>query len=273
MNRSSWTQRHLPPPAAATLTTDDVATADVRETAGVDDLAGATLLELQELDTRADQLRHRREALPERGARAGRVRALAELDQRLEVRQGETAELARAQRRLEDEVASLDARAVAEDGRLYSGTVTSPRELAAIQDEVASLRAHVSSIEDQVLEVMERGEPLAAEVAQLVADRTAVLAELAALDRAIAESEAEIDSQLAQLEATRVEAAAVVPAELRSEYEVLRSRLGGVAVARLEGDRCLGCHLSLPAGELSRIRRAPADAVVHHEECGRILVR
>ena len=49
--------------------------------------------------------------------------------------------------------------------------------------------------------------------------------------------------------------------------------LGGVGAARLVGPSCTGCHLTLPAQELDRIRREPPDALVFCDQCGRILVR
>ena len=61
--------------------------------------------------------------------------------------------------------------------------------------------------------------------------------------------------------------------ELLATYEPLRTSLGGVAVARLHGARCEGCHLEIPSAELEELRRAPADQAVHCPECLRILVR
>jgi predicted nucleic acid-binding Zn-ribbon protein len=58
-----------------------------------------------------------------------------------------------------------------------------------------------------------------------------------------------------------------------AEYERLRERFGGVAVAQLVGPTCQGCHLQLSAVELDRIRRLDADEVVYCEACGRLLVR
>ena len=64
-----------------------------------------------------------------------------------------------------------------------------------------------------------------------------------------------------------------MPDELWPEYDALRSQLGGVAVARLAGATCQGCHLALSAVEVDRIRKLPVDEPVHCEECGRLLVR
>lgn len=231
------------------------------------------LLEVQQLDIQADQLVRRRADLPARASRRQVGVSMAQVDEALGVCRAALAELRRTQGRLEDEAASLVVKVEAEDRRLYSGTVTSPRELEAIQGELASLRRHVVEIEDRVLEVMEQVEPLAAEEARLAGDRAALEADAGALDAAIAEAEVIIDDELGAVMARRAEVVDAVPTELLAQYDRLRPRLDGVAVARLEGDRCLGCHLSLPASELSRARRAPVDAVVHHEECGRILVR
>ncbi|MGH9139237.1 MAG: C4-type zinc ribbon domain-containing protein [Acidimicrobiales bacterium] len=44
-------------------------------------------------------------------------------------------------------------------------------------------------------------------------------------------------------------------------------------MAKLEGNRCLGCHLALPAAEVEAVRRVPPDEVPTCPECGRLLVR
>ena len=56
-------------------------------------------------------------------------------------------------------------------------------------------------------------------------------------------------------------------------YERLRAKLGGVGAARLVGPRCSGCHLTLPATELDRLRKGSPDALVFCDQCGRILIR
>ena len=64
-----------------------------------------------------------------------------------------------------------------------------------------------------------------------------------------------------------------VDAELLATYEGLRGELGGIAVARLVGSVCGGCHLGLSAVEVDRIKKQPPDALVRCDECGRLLVR
>ena len=64
-----------------------------------------------------------------------------------------------------------------------------------------------------------------------------------------------------------------MPADLIARYEQLRKKLGGTGAARLVGGSCGGCHLQLPAMELDRVKKAPPDAVIYCDQCGRILVR
>jgi uncharacterized protein len=231
------------------------------------------LLEVQAHDLAADQLRHRRASLPERLALAEEQAAMARLDVELDELRGRLAELERSQRRIEDEVATLAAKGEAENKRLYSGTVTSPRELQAMQEDIDGLARRQRDLEDDVLEIMETAEPLREEVDRIESVREQHENEAARLGEVIAAGEAEIDAELAGVLGERDQLAVDVPADLLSTYERLRDHLGGVGVARLEGIQCTGCHLSLPATEVDAIRHAGPGDVVFHEECGRILVR
>ena len=97
--------------------------------------------------------------------------------------------------------------------------------------------------------------------------------ESAELRAAIANAESDIDAELATEEAARASAVASIPPDLLSLYENLRTRLDGIGAARLVRGSCSGCHLALPATEVDRIKRVPADEIVRCDQCGRILVR
>jgi predicted nucleic acid-binding Zn-ribbon protein len=230
------------------------------------------LLDLQDRDLTADQLRHRRASLPERAALTEREAAIAGVETEVGDLQARLVEVQRSQKRIEDEVAILQAKAEGENQKLYSGTVTSPRELQAMQEEIDGLTRRQRGLEDDVLVLMETAEPLAEDVDRLEARRRELEADAARLAGLIAEAEGVIDAELAGVVADREGLAAGVPADLLATYEKLRIHLDGIGVARLEGTQCTGCHLSLPATEVAAVRKATPGAVVYHEECGRILV-
>jgi predicted nucleic acid-binding Zn-ribbon protein len=230
------------------------------------------LLEVQKHDTRADQIRHRRANLPERAALDEREaeRAKAERDHKATTDRRD--ELLAEQDRLEGEIGKAKERIAAADGKLYGGATSNPRELQALQDEVASLGRRVSLLEDSEIEVMEQLEPLDKESESQQTALTRLAGEIERLAVALTAAEAELDVDLEAVEKERAQAAEAVPAELLDEYERIRARAGGIGVAPLTGGQCGGCHLKLPSMELDRIKKLPPDGIVHCDECGRLLV-
>lgn len=232
------------------------------------------VLEVQGHDTRITQLRTRRQSLPERGEAVEVAAADRELEHRIDDISNELHRLERDQDRLDDEVANLRDRSEQADKALYGGSITSPRELQALQDEIASLGRRIGVLEDKELEIMVAREPLDEEGASIEDQRDALRVRAEDLAQRITVAEAEIDAGLESEAAARQTAAAAVAPDLLAEYEALRATLDGVGVARLEhGTTCGGCHMKLSAVEVSRIKGLPADARIHCEDCGRLLVR
>lgn len=230
------------------------------------------LLVVQEHDTAADRLRHKKETLPERARLSEVETAIGALGASIVDVGGRRDEVARREQRHEDELASIEAKISEVEKRLYSGEVSAPRELQAMEADIASLKRHRSDVEDRVLETVQEWEPLEVEVSTLEEQRSALEAEAGRLRDAIAAQSTEIDAELATELEARTNAAAPIPEPLLSQYERLRAMNGGVGAARLVNGRCAGCHLTLPATELDRIRRGDPDTVVLCDQCGRILV-
>jgi predicted nucleic acid-binding Zn-ribbon protein len=231
------------------------------------------LLAVQELDTAADQIRHKREHLPERAELAALEKELTALEAQVAQVQEARDAIARTEKRLEDEIASVRAKSEQADRNLYSGATNSPKELQAIQDEIASLGRRQRELEDEELEAMVQAEPLDETLATLASERAALDGRCASVLAAIAEAETTLESELEVVLADRTKAASPIAPDVLATYDRLRQTHGGIAVARLTGNRCEGCHLELPAMEIDQIRHLPPDAEVHCSECDRLLVR
>ena len=231
------------------------------------------LLRVQDHDTAADRLRHRRRTLPELAELGACEDELARLEARLAEVAANAAQAARVQRRVEGELALLESKVAELDAKLYSGAVTVPRELQAMQTEGDAMRQRRASLEDEVLDAMSARETLDEQVAQLQSGRAELDREGERLRAAVAEGQADVDRELEAELAARQEAVTGIPVEVTALYEQLRARLGGVAAAPLVNGRCGGCHLALPATELDRLRKEPPDILVRCEQCERILVR
>lgn len=231
------------------------------------------LLSLQEHDTAAHQLVHRRAHLPASSELAQVMGDLTRLEATASEVEARRHDLARDQQRLEDEISSLTDKAAHHDKMLYSGTIGNPRELQVLQDEIAALKRRISQLEDQELEIMEQIEPLDAELVAAAGTRTDLDDRGAALRGQIAEEEVAIDAELERVRAGRGTLAGGIEPELLAEYDTLRPQSGGIAIARLVGGSCGGCHLGLSAVEVDRIKKLPPEAPAHCEECGRLLAR
>jgi uncharacterized protein len=231
-----------------------------------------TLLEMQRHDSAIDRLLHRRGSLPEDARLAELGQALAAVDQLTAEREGTLATVRREQARFEDEIEMVTRKARNEEARAVSGKVTSPKELTAIQEEVAALKRRQDVLEDELLERMEQRETLEAELGELTGRRDGTVAEQSEVTKARDAALVEIDGEL---EAERTAREALAPnlgEELRALYDQLRARHGGVGVAALVGDTCQGCRVSISPVELAAVRRQPAEQIKRCENCRRILV-
>ncbi|GAA0587050.1 zinc ribbon domain-containing protein [Actinomadura livida] len=231
------------------------------------------LLDLQELDASLDRLAHRRRTLPELAEIERLEGRLTELRDAIVAAETETGDLQREQKKAEQDVEQVRARADRDQKRLDSGQVSSAKDLSNLQAEIESLQRRQSDLEEVVLEIMERSEEAEGEVSALRADQAAAQDELAALVERRDAARREIDDEAGTTSAARTAVAKDIPEDLLALYEKLRGQFGGVGAAKLFRGACQGCHLALNTVDLNNIRAAAEDEVVRCEECRRILIR
>lgn len=233
------------------------------------------LLEVQELDLAADRLRNERAKLPQRAALTAQEEAIAAHERVRDEAAAAHEALARDERNVAEEVASLAARAQQVDDAMYSGTVTVAKELGGLQQELAMWRQKQEVAEERELELLEAIEASDAGLAELATRRASLDREADALRAAIAAAEAEIDARIGELEREVAGRREDVPPALLAVYDRLRTgaRLGGRAAVLLESRMCGGCRVDLPMMEYQRVKDAAEDAVVQCVHCTRLLVR
>jgi len=230
------------------------------------------LLALQERDTNLERLLHRHQTLPERVSLQDGESTAAALAARTATTRKERDRVAREEQQLDDEARTLSDKAKEVEGRMYSGEISSPRELQAMQADVESLRRHQGTIENRELELMEEREPLDATMGELEQQAVVVAADVDRFRAELASAEAAIVAEMQVERAARDEIAASVDDVLVKEYERCRSLAKGAGVARLVGTTCQGCHLSIPAIEAEQIKRSGGQPLAYCDNCGAILV-
>ncbi|MEO5678698.1 MAG: C4-type zinc ribbon domain-containing protein [Acidimicrobiales bacterium] len=231
------------------------------------------LLLVQAADTLGDQLRHRRATLPERGAVAGAEAEAVAAKRAHEELAGGLAQMAARQAELEGQLSVTESRAGSVEARLRSCESTAARDIVRWGEEVAHLRERASGLEDEAFAALVAREEAEAEVAAGASRLAAAVADLRRHRGDLAGAEETVDAELSRVERERSTRAGAVPPELLARYDRLRAHLGGTGAARLEDGRCQGCHLALSPRDLDDARRAPEEAVLACDACGRILVR
>jgi uncharacterized protein len=229
------------------------------------------LLDLQAADTALAQLAHRRRSLPELAAIATKQAEATGLDHAAVDARTRADDIADEQKRLEADVDTVRARTARDQSRLDAGGLPA-KELERIQHEIATLARRQATLEDGVLEIMERAEEAQAELTDASTRLEAVRGELAGLQSTRDAAFAEIDAAVAERTPQRAAVAAELPADLLGLYDKARAH-GGNGAALLRQRRCEGCRIELSGSELGAVRKAEPDAVVRCENCRAILVR
>lgn len=230
------------------------------------------LLAVQELDTKIDQLAFRRDNVPELAAVEALRRQVVEAEAEAEAVVAELRRIHAAERESEDHASLCGDKAASIEASLYDGSVVSHKELETLQAELAQLKERQSHLEDEALELLDRAAPFEAQLVEHRAAIAVIEEQIGSTDAARVVAQAELGVEHDAAVVDRDAARAALPGELLATYDDLRVGLGGVAVARLVGPRCDGCHLQIPAVDLDTIRHTDPSIPVHCPECQRILV-
>lgn len=229
------------------------------------------LLAVQQLDNKIDQLRFKHTNLPERAKLASIDEELASLDKARATTDSQREDLRKQQRSLEADASDIEAKANSLDAKLYDGSVTSPKEASALGEEIASLRARQSELEDQSIELLLEIEPLDELMVSAEAKRGELESTRASEQSALDTAATAIDSQVSAAEGERAAAAEkVTPANLEL-YRKMRITYGPDAVIEFDPDHNGGCPVAMSAVELDRWKHLPAGTLEPCVDCGRLV--
>lgn len=230
----------------------------------------ALLLELQDLDTRLQRLTNRAATLPE-AVRVTELTAQAEALRRGLIDQRGTLDDAQTElRRVEADVAVVDARIARDSERMQSSA--SVKDIHGLEQELAALAKRKNDLEDIELAVMEAVEQREAEVD---GTRDALEALTATQEEATRARDAAVESiarERREAEAARAELAGSIPADLVALYERQRARYGSGA-SLLRGGVSSASGVALTGSDLSAVRAAAPDDVLLCPDSNAILVR
>jgi uncharacterized protein len=211
----------------------------------------AHLPELEELATLEGELRSLLGALKEAESRAAPLREVY-------VGAQETArKLLIRQRDLEVALAS---------------STGSSRELSAMENELQQVKARVSSVEDEELNMLLELEPLDEIIAAIKAQAQPGVARRGELQATLTQLRASLDEEIAALRASRDTLADALAPQWRQRYESALARAGISGAANVDAGRCDGCRIALSPLDFDRFRHLAEGVLMECPECGRLLL-
>ncbi len=227
---------------------------------------GRQLYELQEADL---EIEAKREALAHIESRLGQSQVVDEARARLASEKNRLDELTASQHEGEWVIEDLRTKVATLEGKLYGGSVSNPKELAGMQEQVQHLKRRGREEEDKVLDIMTEVEASKEAVAVTGREVDALEKEWRREQAELSRERDEVTAALATLEQRRQELVSRVDAASLKLYEELRKKRQGRAVAKVEQGMCQGCRIVLPTRELQRARGS--QDLVQCGSCERIL--
>ncbi len=174
------------------------------------------------------------------------------------------------QKAAELELQSISTRIEEANQLLMGGQVRNPKELEALQASIEALQRQRNSVETASVEALYKAEELAGQLSDSGAKKTVVEESWQRNQSQVIEEDTKLKRAFMQLKKQREQTAAAISATLLQQYEQMRQRKGGIAVATVENETCSACHVQLPTGILSTLRSPHVNQVIC-PTCGRIL--
>jgi predicted nucleic acid-binding Zn-ribbon protein len=229
--------------------------------------AVADLLTLQETDIALDRALAR---LAEIEEALGEPEELIEARAVVEEKAAVVRDFRAQQTDLELAVDEVRGKAAEIEKKLYSGSVTNPKELQDFDADLKSLKQQTRKREDDLLTLLVQVDEAETELKAVEAQAAELeSAWRSGVDQMLAEK-AHLEPEAERLRAERSSQATGFERTLIGLYDLLRERRGGRAVARIERGMCQGCRITLPTSVLQKVRSGAG--VVQCVSCERILL-
>ncbi|MBI4872660.1 MAG: hypothetical protein HY814_13955 [Candidatus Riflebacteria bacterium] len=178
-------------------------------------------------------------------------------------------ELARAASREEGEIAQKTEKGKQLEGRIFK--IVSPKELAAVQGEIAALQTGIREAEERLLSFYEQQEAAAKRLADAEAKLQRLEPAVKKKSNEKRTASAKMALRITQLEDLRADHLAQLDPGLRARYLSARERNGGVAAHAIEENGCGSCGWVAGAIELRRLRQNRGK-FFDCQNCGCLLV-
>ena len=219
----------------------------------------------QEIDREIHQVRQEITSIPETIRQL--IEAFEAEKSRLAHLETELKEIQLRQKQKEGELSEKEVLIRKYDSQLTQ--VKTNKEYSALQQEIASLKADGSMLEDQILGILDEVDRVLREVREERQRLTSIEKESEEKKKELNDRAEGLKTTLTNLNEKRLEIIAQVSPEARALYDKIIEKKGGLALVPVEGEACGACRMEIRPQLLNEIKLK--EALVVCENCSRIL--
>ncbi len=223
------------------------------------------LLALYEVDKEIDELRVRKDIIPQEIQELEQQKIEADKNLREFIESIKHLEL--LSKRKELDLATLEEQLRKHEAQLL--TLKSNEEYQAMLKQIEMDKERISSLEDELLDILEKIEDMQSKRPEVEKETARKIKDIDARIAKLKEELNGIDGKVKLLDSERERRAYFVPKKLLSRYERLRKLGKKDAVVPIVDESCGGCGATIPIQTINEIRASGTVGVC--ENCGRLI--
>jgi len=148
-------------------------------------------------------------------------------------------------------------------------SVKTNKEYQSLLKEIEDIKAANSKIEDQMLEILEQIEQSEVQLEEKTNELRSVKDRVAGERVDITKAAEEDRTRLAALQVDFQTILDTVNPDILKAFTSVRSRIGNLAIAKVENAVCAGCHMNIPPQMYIELQRF--ESLMHCPQCQRII--
>lgn len=166
---------------------------------------------------------------------------------------------------------SIDEKRNSLEKRMYSGSISNPKELSATEKEIEQLKKQQGELDVRTLELYEQVEASREKLESVTKIVQSIENKLRQVMKHEAQEKARLEADIKELTAKReATASAITNKQVMAKYEAIRKRTSSSGIAKVMEGKCEGCHVSVTSYTISNLWKG--TDIQTCENCGRILM-
>lgn len=179
-------------------------------------------------------------------------------------------ELEHERKRLDDALGLQTDKIKDDKDKMFSGTITSSKDLENMQEEVKILTQKNDELENQILEIMDKIDEKKPSLDEITDKKEKVEKEIEEIKKEIRQDIKKLEDKIGVIKERREKVVSRIPEDTMNGFRKMKSKKGGIAIAYLKDNICSACNMEMSAVDRDEITET--DKIYNCPVCGRMLI-